>query len=148
MVTAAEDIAAERFPTKAERQAAADEADRRVALARRSASPRADVGAAGSPTWVAGVEEVPIARRGELLDGADAGGAGERRCASGCSRSGALGARPTTGRRCRRRRRGGGPPIWVVAEMGPRGPAPVTAELLAKAAAARRRARRRASRRS
>src|SRR5439155_720629 len=27
-----------------------------------------------------------------------------------------------------------GPPVWVVAEMGPRGPKPVTAELLAKAA--------------
>src|SRR5205814_4781399 len=89
-----------------------------------------DVGARGSPTWVAGVEHVPSARRGEVLAGdspaALARALGERLRALAPPRD----DRPAL------LARGGasGPPVWVVAEMGPRGPKPVTAELLAKAA--------------
>src|SRR5216110_313316 len=55
VVTAAEDLAAERFPTKAERQAAAARPIATLGAAEVGLAP-ADVGATGSPTWVAGIE--------------------------------------------------------------------------------------------
>src|SRR5438876_10923102 len=67
VVTAAEDIAEERFPTKAERQAAAKPIAS-LGAAEVGLAPD-DVGARGSPTWVAGIEHVPSARRGEMLAG-------------------------------------------------------------------------------
>src|SRR5207247_11406160 len=89
-----------------------------------------DVGARGAPPGVAGVEHAPSARRGEVL-------AGDSREAL----ARALGKRlralaPPRDDRPALPARGGasGPPVWVVAEMRPRGPKPVTAELLAKAA--------------
>src|SRR5919198_1057878 len=94
------------------------------------ASTDAETGAKGSPTWVAGIEHVPSARRGEILAGdspeALARALGERLRALAPPRDDrpALPARGIAS----------GPPVWVVAEMGPRGPKPVTAELLAKAA--------------
>jgi electron transfer flavoprotein alpha subunit len=131
VVTAAEDLAEERFPTKAERQAAA--AKPIAALAAADVGLTAgDVGSAGSPTWVAGIESVEVARRGEILAG-DSPEALAR----------ALGERlrelrptiaddvPTLGSPAT----GDGPPIWVVAEIGAGGPKAVTAELLAKASA-------------
>src|SRR5207248_3233108 len=84
----------------------------------------------GAPAWVAGVERVPGARRGEVLAG-DAAEAVAR------ARGGRLRAlAPPRDDRPALPARGAasGPPVWVVAEMGPRGPKPVTAELLAKAA--------------
>src|SRR5439155_5388007 len=68
VVTAAEDLAEERFPTKAERQAAAGKPITTLAAADVSLTAR-DVGAAGSPTRVASVEAVDVARRGEVLSG-------------------------------------------------------------------------------
>jgi len=73
---------------------------------------------------------VPSARRGEMLAGdspeALARALGERLRALAPPRDDrpALPARGAAS----------GPPVWVVAEMGPRGPKAVTAELLAKAA--------------
>ena len=128
VVTAAEDIAEERFPTKAERQAAAKPIAS-LGAAEVGLAPD-DVGARGSPTWVAGIEHVPSARRGEMLAGdspeALARTLGERLRALAPPRDDrpALPARGAAS----------GPPVWVVAEMGPRGPKAVTAELLAKAA--------------
>src|SRR5262245_35368546 len=69
LVTAAEDVAEERFPSKAERQAAAAKPIAIVTLAELGVDPQT-VGIAGSPTWVAGIEQVTVARRGELLDAA------------------------------------------------------------------------------
>src|SRR5262245_40827962 len=129
LITAAEDLHEERFPSKAERQAAGEKPIETLALADVALRP-ADVGAEGSPTWVAGIEEGPPPRRGEPLDGADppalAAARRERLLAVG-----ALGPHaedppplpPPAG--------GDGPPIWVVAEMGPAGPRAITAELLA-----------------
>src|SRR5207244_6789081 len=129
VVTAAEDIAEERFPTKAERQAAAAKPIASLGAAEVGLAPD-DVGARGSPTWVAGIEHVPSARRGEMLAGdspeALARALGERLPAPAPPRDDAP-ALPARGA-------AGGPAVWVVAEMGPRGPKPVTAELLAKAA--------------
>jgi electron transfer flavoprotein alpha subunit len=133
VITAAEDLAEERFPSKAERQAAAEKPIETLALSDLDLAP-ADVGADGSPTWVAGLEEVPTLRRGEMLDGSDpaALAAGLR---ARLLELGALGEHagdhpplpPPAG--------GDGPPIWVVAEIGPNGPRAITRELLAKAAA-------------
>jgi electron transfer flavoprotein beta subunit len=64
------DIAAERFPTRAERQAAAEKPIATVTLADLGVDP-ALVGSDGSPTWVAGVDHVDIARSGELISGDD-----------------------------------------------------------------------------
>src|SRR5262245_27821436 len=133
VITAAEDLAEERFPSKAERQAAAEKPIETFALADLDLPP-GDVGADGSPTWVAGIEEVPTVRRGEMLDGSDPAALAAALRAR-LLELGALGEGsgdhpplpPPAG--------GDGPPIWVVAETGPNGPRAITRELLAKAAA-------------
>src|SRR5262245_23308938 len=133
VITAAEDLAEERFPSKAERQAAADKPIETVALSELEIAP-ADVGAGGSPTWVAGLEEVPTLRRGEMLDGSDpaaVAAALRRRLLE----LGALGEHPGDHPPLPPPSGGDGPPIWVVAEIGPGGPRAITRELLAKAAA-------------
>src|SRR5262245_14833300 len=68
VVTAAEDLAEERFPTKAERQAALAKPVATLGAAEVGLVPD-DVGARGSPTRVAGIEHVPSTRRGEILSG-------------------------------------------------------------------------------
>src|SRR5437763_3620009 len=128
VVTAAEDIAEERFPTKAERQAAAARPIATLGAAEVGLAP-ADVGATGSPTWVAGIEHVPSTRRSEMLAGdspeALARALGERLRALAPPRDDRP-ARPAPGL-------ASGAPVWVVAELGPRGPQPGTAQLPAKA---------------
>jgi len=129
VVTAAEDLAEERFPTKAERQAAAAKSIATLGAAEVGLASD-DVGAKGSPTWVAGIEQVPSTRRSEMLAGdspealARALGERLRQLAPPRDDRPALPARGVAS----------GAPVWVVAELGPRGPKPVTAELLAKAA--------------
>src|SRR5437867_4232521 len=68
VVTAAEDLAEERFPTKTERQAAATKPIATPGVADLGLAPGA-VGLAGSPTEVATIEHVEVARRGEVLAG-------------------------------------------------------------------------------
>ena len=129
VVTAAEDLAEERFPTKAERQAAAAKPVATLGAAEVGLAPD-QVGAPGSPTWVAGIEHVPSARRGEIL----AGDSPEALARALRERLRAL-APPRDDRPALPPRgAASGPPVWVVAEMEKRGPKPVTAELLAKAA--------------
>src|SRR5579884_1106629 len=89
----------------------------------------ATVGTAGSPTWVAGLEPVEIRRRAEILTGE-----------SPAALARALGERLRALAPLRpeppplvARGPGAGDPVWVVAEAGPWGWRPVTAELLAKA---------------
>src|SRR5205823_5071520 len=89
----------------------------------------AEVGAAGSPTWVAGVEPVEIVRRGEVLEGEDpvalARALGDRLRALGALDVGADASPPLPPQAAR-----AGAAIWVVVEES----RPVTQELLAKAA--------------
>lgn len=67
VVTAAEDLAAERFPKKADREAAA--AKPRATWTRADlGGSESDYGSAGSPTWVADVRAVPAARGGRVFD--------------------------------------------------------------------------------
>jgi len=134
VVTAAEDLAEERFPTKADRQAAAGRPIVEVGVADLGLA--ADrVGTAGSPTWVAGVEQVTVTRLGETI----AGDTPEAQAAALRERLLALGAlAPRTGDQrpaLPAGAPGAGAPIWVVVETGPDGVRPVTNELLAKAAA-------------
>jgi electron transfer flavoprotein alpha subunit len=132
LVTAAEDIAEERFPTKAARQAAAEKPIATVTLADLAVDPTT-VGAAGSPTWVAGVEQVDVARRGELLDG-DEPAAIAARLRERLSELGALDARAAEQPALPSTPPGAGTPIWVVVETSPDGIRPVTFELLGCAA--------------
>lgn len=67
VVTAAEDLAAERFPRKADREAAA--AKPRATWTRADlGGDEGDYGSAGSPTWVAAVRAVPAERAGRVFD--------------------------------------------------------------------------------
>src|SRR5579884_187155 len=129
LVTVGEDFAPERFPTRAERQAAAAKPIAVRTLAQLGLDP-ATVGTAGSPTWVAGLEPVEIRRRAEILTGE-----------SPAALARALGERLRALAPLRpeppplvARGPGAGDPVWVVAEAGPWGWRPVTAELLAEAA--------------
>jgi len=132
VVTAAEDLAEERFPTKTERQAAATKPIATLGVADLGLAPGA-VGLAGSPTEVATIEHVEVARRGEVLAGdspeALARALGERLRGLGVFD----GAREKR-QRLPVRTPAAAAAVWVVAEFGPRGVRPVTAELLAKAA--------------
>jgi len=67
VVTAAEDIAAERFTTKAERESAQSRPIATYTAADLDADP-ARFGAAGSPTWVLGLEGVEEHRRREIIE--------------------------------------------------------------------------------
>jgi electron transfer flavoprotein alpha subunit len=67
LVTAAEDLAAERFPTKAEREAAKSKPIVEI-TARSLSADLALLGAAGSPTWVVGLEKVDEKRRGTMIE--------------------------------------------------------------------------------
>jgi electron transfer flavoprotein alpha subunit len=132
LVTAAEDLAEERFPSKAEREAGAAKPITTLALPDLGL-PADAVGAAGSPTWVTGVEEVKSTRRGEILTGesplAIVAALGARLRALGALTAGADEQPPL-----RERPAGTGAPLWVVAEFDGRGVRNVTRELLAAAA--------------
>jgi electron transfer flavoprotein alpha subunit len=67
VVTAAEDLAAERFTTKAEREAAQAKRIDVLTASDLGADP-IQLGAAGSPTWVLGLETVDEQRRREVID--------------------------------------------------------------------------------
>jgi electron transfer flavoprotein alpha subunit len=67
LVTAAEDLAPERFVTKAEREAGLTKPIATLGAADLGLAP-GDVGAAGSPTWVLGLEPVEEHRRREMIE--------------------------------------------------------------------------------
>src|SRR5881296_1384574 len=133
VVTAAEDLAEERFPTKTERQAAATKPIATLGVADLGLAPGA-VGLAGSPTEVATIEHVEVTRLGEVLAG-ESPEALARALREKLVGLGALDRAGEAGEPLPPRARGSGSPIWVVAELGVEGLRPVTRELLAKAAA-------------
>jgi electron transfer flavoprotein alpha subunit len=132
VVTAAEDLAEERFPTKGARQAAAAKPITTVGAADVGLAP-GDVGAEGSPTWVAAIEPVESTRRGELVF-ADSPEATARALAERL-RALAAAVAPEEPPALPPPASRDGAPVLVVAEVGEGGLRPVTAELLAKAAA-------------
>src|SRR6185369_1617887 len=127
VVTVAEDIAPERFPSKAEREAAAGKPIETVDCAALGLA-TGEVGAAGSPTWVAEVREVTVARRGELVSGETPEVMAQvlRRRLLGLGALGPVEAEATAPLPPPADRPGA--PIWVVAERGPRGLRFVTLE--------------------
>jgi electron transfer flavoprotein alpha subunit len=132
LLTAAEDLAEERFPSKADRQAAAAKPVADVALADLGV-PLDHVGADGSPTWVAGIEEVKVERHGEVIQGDDP----EQIAKALRERLEALGAFDGKGAERKplpARTAATGAPIWVVVEATDAAVRSVTYELLAKAA--------------
>lgn len=132
LVTAAEDIAEERFPTRAQRQAAADKPIATVTLADLGVDP-ALVGTDGSPTWVAGVDHVDIARSGELIEGDDPTTLAARlraRLMEEHALDEGTDERPELPPAAAR----DGAPIWVVAETTAGQVRAVTLELLGRAA--------------
>jgi electron transfer flavoprotein alpha subunit len=133
LVTVAEDIAEERFPTKAARQAAAEKPIAELSLGDLGLSPEM-VGPAGSPTWVAGVEPVEIARRAELLQDDDVA-ALARRLGARLRELGALEASGDDAPRLPPSAPRDGAAIWVVVEAHDGRIRPVTWELLGRAAA-------------
>ncbi len=132
VLTAAEDLAEERFPNKAERQAAAEKPIETLAIADLDLA-ASDVGADGSPTWVADIESVTIARRAEVIDDPDPAAQAAALRARLLAR-GALDAGDVERSTLPVRAPGTGAPVWVVVEVDRAGVRTVTAELLAKAA--------------
>jgi len=139
VVTAAEDIAAERFTTKAERETAKAKPIATLTAADLDGD-AGRFGAAGSPTWVLGLESVEEHRKREIIEAATPAAAAQalvdRLLAHGLfgdwttERHAAPPARtqPVT-------RRDGGRDVLVVAELAGEALRPVTLELLAKATA-------------
>lgn len=128
VATVGETFAPERFPSKAERQAAAAKPIAGRTLA--DVGLAADVvGSDGSPTWVAGIEPVDVARRGEVL----AGDSPEALVAAVVARLASVESRPRERPVLPARGPGRGGALWVVAEVERRGLRPVVGELVTKA---------------
>ncbi len=68
LVTAGEDLAAEKFPRRADKEAAKTKPIVELGAADLAADP-AGFGAAGSPTWVEGLETVAVERPGWIIEG-------------------------------------------------------------------------------
>jgi electron transfer flavoprotein alpha subunit len=133
VVTVAEDIAPERFPSKAERETAAGKPIETVDCAALGLAGR-DVGAGGSPTWVAEVQEVQTARRCEAIEAADPEAMAQALRARLVALGALGGGRGAEALALPSPAAGGSAPLWVVAEAGPHGLRFVTRELLCKAA--------------
>jgi electron transfer flavoprotein alpha subunit len=135
LVTAAEDLAPERFPTKADRESAQAKPVAEIGAADLGLHPD-EVGAAGSPTRVEGLEVVDAARPGRVIDAATPVEAAERLVeelgARGLLDPGEAGASPLPAPPDRPRP-ASGPGYWVVAEIGEGGMRRVALELLGKA---------------
>ncbi len=139
LVTAAEDLAPERFPSKAERQAADDKPI--IELRAGDLSPDlSQFGFAGSPTQVAALVPVETRRLGRILETTTvATGAAElsrilvEEC--GLFRNWTIREQPEIAQMAPAPRRGGSTDMWVVAEELGGGIRSVTFELLGKAAA-------------
>lgn len=137
VVTAAEDLAPERFPSKADREAAKartiDEIDA-VGLG----ADGSQLGSAGSPTWVTGLIPVPSGRRARIIEGGDAQGTATALVDILTHEHGLFGtwnvgeppAIAASPRPVRRDRPGS---IWVLAEEDGQGLRRITFELLGKA---------------
>jgi electron transfer flavoprotein alpha subunit len=136
LVTAAEDLAPERFPSKADRVAAQNKPVAEVHAADLGSA--AEFGTAGSPTWVASLESVDTGRLGRIIgtDNPDASAAELARILVGQhDLFGALRVPtpPAISQVPRTVRRSGPTAVWVVAEEIDGTIRPITHELLGKA---------------
>jgi electron transfer flavoprotein alpha subunit len=136
VVTAAEDLAPERFPSKAERQQAKEKSVTTVTAVELGLD-AAGLGSKGSPTWVAGLEIVDSKRAGQVLDGTAPEQAVEE-LVRVLLEKGLFGEWKLEAREERHRgaavARSGPKDVWVVAEALGGRLRPVTHELLGKGA--------------
>ncbi len=134
LVTAAEDLAPERFPTKSDRERAKQKTVTTFDTASLGLDP-GKVGAAGSPTWVVGFQSVESKRAGQVLG--DTPEAAVEQLVSALVERGLFGewrldgrSEPSDGPRVAR---SGAKDVWVIAEVIGQRLRPVTNELLGKA---------------
>jgi electron transfer flavoprotein alpha subunit len=136
LVSAAEDLAAEHFATKAERAAAEGKPIEEVTAADLDA-PSDLFGTAGSPTWVLGLEAVMVERRGEIIDGEDPRAVADvlvqRLLDQGLFGEWKVAARSQPAPTSTTAARGGEKDVLVVGEVMNGALRPVTLELLQKA---------------
>ncbi|HXG22309.1 MAG TPA: FAD-binding protein [Methylomirabilota bacterium] len=132
LVSATEDLAPEKFPSKADKEKAKEKPIQEVTASDLS-SDLAQFGAAGSPTWVESVQTVDVAREKRILEG-DIAAQVETlvqilldRGLFGQWKGAAADHEPPV------RKASGGKAVWVVAETLGDALVPVTLELLGKA---------------
>lgn len=134
LLSATEDLAPEKFPSKADKEKAKEKPIQELTASDLS-SDLTQFGAAGSPTWVESVQTVEVAREKKILEGdlptqvdtlvqmlLERGLFGKWKDDEAAS-GGGLGARKGTG----------GKMVWVIAETFGEALRPVTLELLGKA---------------
>jgi electron transfer flavoprotein alpha subunit len=139
LVTAAEDLAPERFATKAEREAAKGKPVIEVAAAELTTD-LSQFGIAGSPTWVADLLTVTTARLGRLVEAGSIDDAAAQLTRTLIDEHGLFGAwkvheQPAIASLAAAPHRTGPADVWVVAEALGGMIRPVVFELLGKAVA-------------
>ncbi|HXQ20088.1 MAG TPA: FAD-binding protein [Candidatus Acidoferrales bacterium] len=139
LVTAAEDLAPERFPSKAEREAAKTKPCIEVPAAELSPDP-SQLGAAGSPTAVAALQHIETTRQGRIIEAGSIADAAARLARILIDDHGLFGTwkvheQPAIAEMAASRRRVGPQGIFVLAETLAGTIRPVAFELLGKAAA-------------
>jgi len=137
LITAAEDLALERFPSKAEREAAKAKPCTELRAADLAAD-RSQFGTAGSPTSVAGVQQIDTARLGCVVAADSVDAAAAQLTEILINEHGLFGAwkvreQPTIATLATTSQRSGPPDVWVLAELLGGSVRPVVLELLGKA---------------
>jgi electron transfer flavoprotein alpha subunit len=136
LVTAAEDLAPERFPSKTDREQAKQKSIVTVTAAELPLAAE-QLGASGSPTWVAGLETIETKRRGQVLTG-DTLGQVLDQLVSALLKHGLFGEWQETAKpravAAGAVPRAGAKDVWVLAEVLNERVRPVTYELLGKGA--------------
>jgi electron transfer flavoprotein alpha subunit len=133
LVTAGEDLAPERFPRRADKEAAKAKPIVELAAADLDVA-AAELGAAGSPTWVEGLETVAVERAGRIVEGdLDAAIATVVNELVARGLFSAAGAEAPAEAAAPAAHSTGGSALWVVAELLDGAVRRVTLELLAKA---------------
>lgn len=137
LVTAAEDLAAERFPTKADREAAKTKPCVEVSAADLSAD-TSQFGLAGSPTWVAGLHHVAATRIGRIIEAGSIDDAAAQLVRVLIDEHGLFGTwnvreQPSIATVATAPQRSGARDVWVLAEVLGGTLRPVVFELLGKA---------------
>ena len=137
LVTAAEDLAPERFPSKADREAAKAKPCVQVTAAELAADTTA-FGATGSPTWVAGLHPIDTNRLGRIVDAASVDDAAAQLARLLVEDHGLFGTwkvreQPAIATIGPTAQRTGSRDVWVIAEALDGTLRPVVFELLGKA---------------
>jgi len=135
LLSATEDLAPERFPSKAEREKAKEKPIEEITAGDLSTD-LSLFGSSGSPTWVTSIETVEVAREKRVIEGESLPGQVDQLVQALLER-GLFGQWIEEDREGRQRQKSdvpGGKSIWVVAEILNGSVRPVSLELLGKAA--------------